>query len=165
MPNNSSEPRQVDGQVPTVIHCENLNVSCLTIWIYVGFCVYAMNIKFATKITNLIQKIWCIMEQYGSNLDWNARRSAIDRGVWLMNEIACKRCSNSCGVILDLTDDALGQLMKIKIRHNFRRLWFPANGYVDLYGANAMLMHVVFLKTTKRNCSSVKFGISSITIT
>ena len=81
LPNNSFETRQVDGQVPTVIHCQSLNVSCLTIRIYVGFCVFAMNIRFPTRLINLIQTIWLIMEQYGIHLDWKPRRGAIDRGV------------------------------------------------------------------------------------
>ena len=48
LPNNSFETRQVDGQVPNVIHCQSLNVSCLTIWILLGFCVFALNIRFPT---------------------------------------------------------------------------------------------------------------------
>ena len=52
LPNESFETGQVDGQVPNLIqccaHCPNLHVSCLTIWIYLGCCVFVIYILFST---------------------------------------------------------------------------------------------------------------------
>ena len=67
---------------------------------------------------------------------------------------------NNCEVILDSTDDALGQLLVIQAQHILWSSVCPANGYLDLEGTDAIIFGMVKLKTTKRNCPRVTSGMS-----